>query len=54
MRAHEQGEEQPEVASSFIEFLYLFGHFAGEDLEEIEEEDEEVLPEDEEGGFEGP
>lgn len=27
MRAHEQGEEQPEMASSFIEFLYLFGHF---------------------------
>lgn len=27
MRAHEQGEEQPEMVSSFIEFLYLFGHF---------------------------
>lgn len=27
MRAREQGEEQPEMASSFIEFLYLFGHF---------------------------
>ena len=27
MRAHEQGEDQPEMASSFIEFLYLFGHF---------------------------
>ena len=27
MRAHEQGEDQPEMVSSFIEFLYLFGHF---------------------------
>ena len=27
MRAHEQGEEQPETVPSFIEFLYLFGHF---------------------------
>lgn len=27
LRAHEQGEEQPEMAPSFIEFLYLFGHF---------------------------
>jgi proton-coupled amino acid transporter len=27
MRAHEQGEEEPEMVSSFIEFLFLFGHF---------------------------
>lgn len=27
MRAHEHGEEEPEMVSSFIEFLYLFGHF---------------------------
>ena len=27
MRAHEQGEEQPEMVTSFIEFIYLFGHF---------------------------
>ena len=27
MRANEQGEEQPEMVSSFIEFLFLFGHF---------------------------
>ena len=26
-RAQEQGEEEPEMVSSFIEFLYLFGHF---------------------------
>jgi len=27
MRANEQGEEQPEMVSSFIEFLFLWGHF---------------------------
>ena len=27
MRAQEQGEERPEMASTFIDFLYLFGHF---------------------------
>jgi proton-coupled amino acid transporter len=27
MRAQEQGEEQPEMVSSFIEFLFIFGHF---------------------------
>jgi proton-coupled amino acid transporter len=27
MRANEQGKDAPEVPSSFIEFLYLFGHF---------------------------
>ena len=32
MRAHEQGEEQPEMPSSFIEFLYLFGHFVNIDM----------------------
>ncbi|KIY64419.1 hypothetical protein CYLTODRAFT_380908 [Cylindrobasidium torrendii FP15055 ss-10] len=34
----ESGEE-PQFAHNFIDFLYLFGHFAGEDLEEDEEED---------------
>ena len=33
MRAHEQGEEQPEMVSSFIEFLYLFGHFVNNILD---------------------
>ncbi|KAI0696288.1 transmembrane amino acid transporter protein-domain-containing protein [Cerioporus squamosus] len=28
------------VVRNFIEFLYIFGHFAGEDLEEIEEDEE--------------
>ncbi|TBU62928.1 transmembrane amino acid transporter protein-domain-containing protein [Dichomitus squalens] len=32
----------PPMVRNFIEFLYIFGHFAGEDLEEIEEEDELV------------
>ncbi|KAL8695506.1 MAG: hypothetical protein Q9218_000084 [Villophora microphyllina] len=35
-------EPQTQVStSSFIEFLTLYGHFAGEELEEIKEEDEE-------------
>ncbi|GAA6021997.1 hypothetical protein JCM10207_002401 [Rhodosporidiobolus poonsookiae] len=37
---------------SFIDFLSLYGHFGGEDLEEIEEEDEDSL-DDEEAGVEG-
>ncbi|TFY57488.1 hypothetical protein EVJ58_g6989 [Rhodofomes roseus] len=41
MRRGEEGtSDLPHVPRNFIEFLYLFGHFAGEDLEEIEEEDE--------------
>ncbi|KAH9928701.1 transmembrane amino acid transporter protein-domain-containing protein [Fomitopsis serialis] len=41
MRRGEDGTaDLPHVPRNFIEFLYLFGHFAGEDLEEIEEEDE--------------
>ncbi|THH28324.1 hypothetical protein EUX98_g5859 [Antrodiella citrinella] len=47
LRADEQGVERP-VLRNFLEFLYIFGHFAGEDLEEDEDEDEEDLtPEDE-------
>lgn len=37
---NEHGELPHAVPRNFIEFLYLFGHFAGEDLEEIDEEDE--------------
>ncbi|GAA5974316.1 hypothetical protein JCM11641_006731 [Rhodosporidiobolus odoratus] len=33
---------------SFIDFLSLYGHFGGENLEEVEEEDEDSLGEDEE------
>ncbi|TDL25518.1 hypothetical protein BD410DRAFT_764991 [Rickenella mellea] len=53
LRANEQGaEEPPEMSNNFIEFLYLFGHFAGEDLEEEEEEDElEQIPDEEEALF---
>ncbi|KAI0783949.1 transmembrane amino acid transporter protein-domain-containing protein [Irpex lacteus] len=47
MQAAQRGEEEPQMLRNFIEFLYIFGHFAGEDLEEIEEEDEE--PEDDLG-----
>jgi hypothetical protein len=32
MRAQEQGEEEPEMVSSFIEFLFLFGHFVNIDM----------------------
>ncbi|KAI0070077.1 hypothetical protein K474DRAFT_1654255 [Panus rudis PR-1116 ss-1] len=50
LRANERGGQEPPMVRNFIEFLYLFGHFAGEDLEEIEEEDEgsDESPEDEE------
>ncbi|KAJ7471449.1 vacuolar amino acid transporter 4 [Mycena galericulata] len=47
MRATERGEEEPRILNNFIEFLYIFGHFAGEDLEEDDEidEDEEMAAE---------
>ncbi|EFI27948.1 vacuolar amino acid transporter 4 [Coprinopsis cinerea okayama7 len=38
LRANEQGAEEPPMLDNFIDFLTLFGHFAGEDLEEDEEE----------------
>ncbi|KAI8980038.1 transmembrane amino acid transporter protein-domain-containing protein [Trametes punicea] len=38
LRDPERAAQRPMVRN-FIEFLYLFGHFAGEDLEEIEEEE---------------
>ncbi|KAJ7613933.1 transmembrane amino acid transporter protein-domain-containing protein [Roridomyces roridus] len=41
VRAAERGEEEPPILNNFIEFLYIFGHFAGEDLEEDEEDDDE-------------
>ncbi|KAG6900692.1 hypothetical protein C0993_005004 [Termitomyces sp. T159_Od127] len=45
LRAIEQGNEEPPMLTNFIDFLYIFGHFAGEDLEDEEadskEEDEE-------------
>ncbi|KAK7460446.1 hypothetical protein VKT23_009168 [Stygiomarasmius scandens] len=41
LKANEQGTEEPTILNNFIDFLYLFGHYAGEDLEEDEEESEE-------------
>ncbi|KAG5647379.1 hypothetical protein DXG03_000447 [Asterophora parasitica] len=42
LRANEQGaEDPPRMLNNFIDFLYIFGHFAGEDLEEEEEDKEE-------------
>ncbi|TFL03773.1 transmembrane amino acid transporter protein-domain-containing protein [Pterulicium gracile] len=49
LRANEQGVEQPTVLNNFIDFLFIFGHFAGEDLEEDEDEDEDAMGEDTEG-----
>ncbi|KAG6879606.1 hypothetical protein C0992_000634 [Termitomyces sp. T32_za158] len=47
LRALEQGNEEPPMLTNFIDFLYIFGHFAGEDLEDEEadtkEEDEEEV-----------
>ncbi|KAG8851344.1 neutral amino acid transporter [Tulasnella sp. 330] len=43
LKAREQGVEQPQIISNFVDFLYLFGHFAGEDLEEEEEDDIEDI-----------
>ncbi|RDX57096.1 hypothetical protein OH76DRAFT_1394865 [Lentinus brumalis] len=42
----ERAAERP-IVRNFIEFLYMFGHFAGEDLEEIDEEEEEPTDEEE-------
>ncbi|KZT29829.1 hypothetical protein NEOLEDRAFT_1084677 [Neolentinus lepideus HHB14362 ss-1] len=50
LRAHQQGTHQPRILKSFIDFLYVYGHFAGEeldedeDLEDIQEEEESVVP----------
>ncbi|KAK0205038.1 transmembrane amino acid transporter protein-domain-containing protein [Desarmillaria ectypa] len=43
LRANEEGADEPQVLNNFIDFLFLFGHFAGEDLEEDEEEQETDL-----------
>ena len=47
LKANLHGLEEPQVTSTFIDFLYLFGHFAGEDLEEDTDE-EGLAPIDEE------
>jgi proton-coupled amino acid transporter len=48
LRANEQGDEEPRILNNFIDFLFIFGHFAGEDLEESDddedkEDDEEAV-----------
>ncbi|KAL0068784.1 hypothetical protein AAF712_004113 [Marasmius tenuissimus] len=41
LRANEQGADEPVILNNFIDFLYLYGHFAGEDLEEDEEDEKD-------------
>ncbi|KAF9466587.1 transmembrane amino acid transporter protein-domain-containing protein [Collybia nuda] len=41
LRATEQGVEEPRILNNFIDFLFIFGHFAGEDLEEDDDESRE-------------
>ncbi|KAG2141164.1 amino acid transporter [Suillus bovinus] len=38
MRANENGAEELRPTNNFIDFLYIYGQFAGEDLEEEEED----------------
>ncbi|KAF8623681.1 hypothetical protein AX17_007379 [Amanita inopinata Kibby_2008] len=51
---HANGEEEPRILNNFIDFLTLFGHFAGEDLEEDEDEEDEEDKSDEEHAAPGP
>ncbi|KAL1408401.1 hypothetical protein Q8F55_005213 [Vanrija albida] len=47
-RAAERGDDAPPMVRNVIDFLYLYGHFAGEDLDEdedLEDEDEEAAAE---------
>ncbi|KAH9998794.1 transmembrane amino acid transporter protein-domain-containing protein [Russula compacta] len=46
--------EQPRMLNNFIDFLYIFGHFAGEDLEETEEDDEDELMDEDERLYDQP
>lgn len=41
-QAAEQGKPPPRALRSFVDFLMLYGHFAGEYLEELEEDVEEL------------
>ncbi|PWN87910.1 hypothetical protein FA10DRAFT_234050 [Acaromyces ingoldii] len=45
-QAADQGRPAPRAVRSFIDFLSLYGHFAGEDLSDIEDEDEDEEDED--------
>lgn len=41
-QAEQQGRAPPRALRSFIDFLSLYGHFAGESLEEEDEDDEDL------------
>lgn len=47
LQANEQGVDERRTTNNFIDFLYIYGQFAGEDLEEDEDtaEDEETVEE---------
>jgi proton-coupled amino acid transporter len=49
-KAVERGDEHPVVLRSFVDFLFLYGHFAGEDLDE----DDDDMDLDEEAGGDDP
>jgi proton-coupled amino acid transporter len=40
-RAQERGEEEPPMIRNVVDFLFLYGHFAGEDLDEDEDVDDD-------------
>ncbi|BEJ06280.1 hypothetical protein CcaverHIS641_0308020 [Cutaneotrichosporon cavernicola] len=49
-RAQERGDEVPPMIRNVVDFLFLYGHFAGEDLDEDEDvDDDDELAEAEEG-----
>lgn len=56
-RAQEQGQAPPTVIRNVVDFLFLYGHFAGEDLNEDEDVDTSDMGEGEgedEAGFLSP
>lgn len=40
-RAEQTGQPPPRAVRSFVDFLSLYGHFAGEDLDDLERDDDE-------------
>ncbi|KAL4948710.1 transmembrane amino acid transporter protein-domain-containing protein [Aspergillus filifer] len=46
---HQQGQDHPAVRRTFLEYLDIYGNFAGEDLEESEDETEQGEEEQQEG-----
>ncbi|CAK9780712.1 hypothetical protein CC85DRAFT_264664 [Cutaneotrichosporon oleaginosum] len=40
-RAQERGEDEPPMIRNVVDFLFLYGHFAGEDLDEDEDVDDD-------------